>query len=405
MAKFIGQETKKALKNFRINSNHVRYDLIKAIIQIKLAASIANFKSSKLTQEQVEAIKKACLEILTNFDKYKKEFTLPCIQGGAGTSINMNVNEVIANLACKLTGETIHYLDHVNASQSTNDVNPSALKIVSLRQTFLLKEKLRELIYAFNYQASKNKQIKKLARTHLQDAIETSWFAVFKSYAEILERNLKKINQIEQFLYELNLSGTAIGTGLGTTPKFKKEVYTELKKITGLKIKPAKNLMSLTSSSSDFLSLSNTLTVLFTDLSKIATDFRVLASGPNGGIAELKLKELQKGSTIMPGKVNPIIPESINQIYFKLSGNNLTIEHACHAAILELSVMFPVIAESLLDSLQLAINGIDLFTECVKSLKVNKKNSEKHLKNSSSALMSKIGISSYEKIEEAIRKN
>lgn len=403
MQKLIGEETEKALHNFPIPTSRVRLDFMTALVEVKLAASTANGVSGKIAPAHAEAIQAACTRILKNPNDFPELSVLPALQGGAGTSINMNVNELIVAVAKKLTGTQVHSLDDVNASQSTNDALPSALRIACIRKLNLLLATLPKLSKALHVQATKNKKIKKLARTHLQDAVETSWYEIFTSYEEVVKRNQKKLQDMRHFLYELNLAGTAIGNGLNASSQYKQTVFRELKKLTKLPVVPAKNAMSSTSSSADFLTLNQHLVTLYMDLSKIATDFRILASGPNGGIAELRLKELQKGSTIMPGKINPVLPETVNQLYFRISGNTLSVEHACHASCLELSIMFPVIAECSLDSLELAISGVELFTECVKTLTVNAEKSQMNLENSTARQRNGISSMKYGELEQQLK--
>ena len=295
------------------------------------------------------------------------------MQGGAGTSINMNVNEVIASRAQELaSGHTSHANDHVNRSQSTNDVNPSALKLTCLRLTAVLLDNLETLAANFNHKADQFKDVHKLGRTHMQDALPTTLGAEFRSYAAVLKRDGKRIHDVYPYLLELNLGGTAIGNSINASDEYIRGVYEELEKLTGQPVRRADNLMSLTSSPSDFCHLSSAINILFTDIAKIATDIRVLASGPQGGIGEIVIKELQAGSSIMPGKVNPIIPEAMSQIAFDISGKNLTIHQAAQNSSLELAIMFPVLADSLISMLQMSSSGLSVFgSHCIKHITAN----------------------------------
>ncbi len=371
----IGPQTKSSLQNFPFSLPPVQLDLIYAITEIKWAAALANQSTKDLEPSKSSAIISACKQILGG--KYNDQFVTCSLQGGAGTSINMNVNEVIGNLA------KVHPNDHVNMSQSTNDVNPSALKIVCLRLTKTLISNLDHLIKVLNKKTNEYKHIQKLGRTHYQDAVPTTLGNEFATYAAIVARHQQRLSEALNYLYDLNLGGTAIGNAINASPTYIKAVYKELAKITHLSLKPAPNLALGTQSPTDFCHLSSLLTLLFTDLSKIAKDLRFLASGPKGGIAEISLAPLQPGSSIMPGKVNPVIPEVINQSYYLISGHNLTIQHAAEGAGLELAVMFPILADSLITSLKVASTAVTIFADkCIATLTANEANCKKHLENS-----------------------
>jgi len=395
---YYGEQTQKALKNFPFDVYKVHKEFIAGLVEIKRAAAVANFEAGNFSRDISAAIVKACDEILAG--KFKDQFPLRALQGGAGTSTNMNVNEVVANRATEILQKAgknivVHPNDHVNCSQSTNDANPSAIKIASVRLVQDLQKTLHNLVEALEAKAVSFKNVSKLARTHLQDAVPTTLGAEFASYAAIISWHQEKINCAAAYCEELNLGGTAIGNSINASPKYIKAVHRELNKLTGQKFHPAKNLMSQTSSQADFLAVSQAVTALAMDCSKIASDLRLLSSGPRGGLGEIQLAELQKGSSIMPGKINPILPETVNQLYFLISGNNLTIEHAAHAAQLELGVMFPTIADRLLQTLKLTAQVLDQFTKhCIKLIKANKENCKKHLENSTAyatLLVPKIG--------------
>lgn len=331
------------------------------------------------------------------------------MQGGAGTSINMNVNEVLANRATEIIQKqgkkiTVHPNDHVNRSMSTNDANPSAIKIASVSLAQNLEKTLDGLALSLEKKSKQFKDVVKLARTHLQDAVPTTLGAEFGSYAAIIRWHQEKINRVLAFMESLNLGGSAIGNSVNASPKYIKTVYKELNKITGQKFRPAKNLMSQTSSQTDFLAISQAVTALCVDLSKIASDFRLLASGPRGGLGEIKLAELQKGSSIMPGKVNPILPETVNQLYYLISGNNITIEHAAHAAQLELGVMFPTIADRLLQSLKLTAEVVEQFTKnCVDKIQANKARAKELLEKSTAYATLFTPVLGYDVVSAAVK--
>ncbi|MCL5666380.1 MAG: aspartate ammonia-lyase [Patescibacteria group bacterium] len=383
---YYGEQTRKALNNFSFSAPPVSMEFIYAIAEIKKAAANANYLAGNLDRQRRAAIVRACEEILLG--RLDGQFKLPVLQGGAGTSINMNVNEIVAGRANEILREQgeniiVHPNDHVNRSQSTNDVNPSALKVASVRLANRLLKVLDGVITAFEKKAREFQNIPKLGRTHLQDAVPTTLGAEFQSFAETLRRNQKRIKETVPYFLELNLGGTAIGDCVNASPKYLKTVYVELNKIAKLYFKPAASLMSQTSSQTDFAMMSQMLTLLCLDASKIANDIRLLSSGPKGGLGEIVLAELQKGSSIMPGKVNPILPETVNQLYFWVSGSNLSIEHAAQASQLELCVMGPTIADNLIMSLRLAAEVLEKFAkDCVLTLKANKEKCLEHLEKS-----------------------
>jgi len=384
--KYYGEQTQKAIKNFPFHVYRVHSEFIMALAMIKRSAAIANCEAGNFNQSIKAAIVKACDEILAG--KMPDQFPLRALQGGAGTSINMNVNEVVAARATEMLEKqgkkiVVHPNDHVNRSMSTNDANPSAIKIASIFLTRDLQKTTAILANALEAKAKAYKNIIKLGRTHLQDAVPTTLGAVFASYAAIIRWHQEKINRVISYMQELNLGGTALGNSINASPKYIKAVYRELNKLTKQNFHPAKNLMSQTSSQTDFLAISQAVTALCVDLSKIANDLRLLSSGPRGGIGEITLLELQKGSSIMPGKVNPVLPETVNQLYFLISGNNLTIEHAAAAAQFELGVMFPTIADRLLQSLKLTSEVIEQFVKvCINKIKANPKRCKELLEKS-----------------------
>lgn len=377
-----GEQTNKALVNFPFDYHPVNLSLIKAITVIKKAAALANQADGGLTHEQAEAIVTACDEILA--DKHDQQFVTCAIQGGAGTSINMNVNEVIASLATNgnksSSSQVIHPLDHVNKSQSTNDVNPSALRLVCLQELPKLYAAV-DVCHAICLEKSSQwHEVLSLGRTHLQDAVPIRLGDEFAAYAAIFRRHADRLQQLTGMFLELNLGGTAIGNGINASDRYREVVYQELSRLTKQPVRPLANLMAGTSSATDFVFLMQHIVGLFVDTSKIANDIRLLVSGPAGGFAELSLPKQQNGSTIMPGKVNPVIPETINQLYFLFSGSCRTVESAAEAAQLQLGVMFPVIADCVISTLVLATQGLTSFAnQCLHQLEVNEAIIEEHL--------------------------
>lgn len=405
---YYGSQTEQAIENFPFPHHKASLELMYAITQIKKAAASAHAKIGEMDKQISSAIVSACDEILDG--KYDDQFVTIALQGGAGTSINMNVNEVIAARASEISeGNKIHPNDHVNRSQSTNDVNPSALKIVCLSLSDQLLNTVDSLIATIEKRAEEFKSIKKLARTHIQDAVPITFGDEFNSYANILRRDRQRIADTQRYLYDLNLGGTAVGNSINASPEYINAVYEIIQKQIDKRLKKTVNLMSLTSSQTDFYYLSAALCALSLDLSKISNDIRFMASGPRGGIGEIQLQPLQNGSSIMPGKVNPVIPESMNQVYYFISGKHLTIEHAVEGAHLELGIMFPVIADSIISSMKLLISTVNVFnSKCISTLKIDEDMCRKHLESSTAyatLLAPKLGYDTTAKaVKEAIKR-
>ncbi len=403
---YYGDQTAKSIDNFPFPHHKTYIDLIYAIVEIKQAAAYAHREIGEMEASIADAIIQSCQEILLG--GYVDQFVTVGLQGGAGTSINMNVNEVVAARASEILGKPIHPNDDVNRSQSTNDVNPSALKIVCLRLSAKLLESTDKLIHSLEKKGKEFRRIAKLARTHMQDAVPITLGEEFLSYATIIKRDKQRIEEFQKYLYDLNLGGTAVGNSINASNAYIKSVYFHLQKITGLPVVKATNFMSQTSSQSDFYHLSSLLCALSIDLSKIATDIRFMSSGPRGGIGELRLEPLQKGSSIMPGKVNPVIPESINQVYYFISGKHLTIEHAVEGAHLELGIMFPIIADSIITSLKFLESAVKVFNEkCISILVANEEVCKRYLENSTAyatLFVPKLGYDVVSKIvKEAVK--
>lgn len=374
--KLYGSQTQSSVMNFPFDYPLIHKEFIYAMALLKKAAARGNEKAGKITRQQSERIQKACDAIING--TYDDQFVVPALHGGAGTSVHMNVNEVVATLS------KTHANDHVNASMSTNDVNPSALRIASILLTRELIMNIDVLIRAFDEKAQLHKHDRKLGRTHMQDAVPTTYGAEFGSYRDILCRDKKRVENALTALYELNMGGTAIGDGTNAPKIYTETVYKELRKLSGIhELRPLDNLMAGTSSDTDFHFLSSAVTGLFTDISKIATDLRFMSSGPRGGIGEVTFKKLQPGSSIMPGKVNPIICETMNQLYYQIAGRNLTIQLAAEGAHMELGVMLPAIVDALIVILKIASTGVKLFAERgIGSLTVNKERGKELLEQS-----------------------
>jgi aspartate ammonia-lyase len=390
-----GPQTKASLENFPFDYHTVMLEFVYAMVQIKRAAAVANLKAGKIDKKVSDKMVFACDEILKG--KYDDQFVVSAHHGGAGTSVNMCVNEVVGTLA------NAHPNDHVNSSQSTNDVNPSALKIASIKLSEKLLKSLEYLISVMDAKSKEYKDVRKLARTHIQDAVPTTLGAEFGSYRDILKRDKKRIEDALNYFYELNMGGTAIGNKINAPEKYISEFYKEIRQVTGInKLAPAGNMMSQTSSDSDFCFLSTAINILCLDISKMSIDFRFMASGPKGGIGEISFKELQPGSSIMPGKVNPVIAETMNQTYYIVSGKNLSIHQAAEGSHLELGIMLPVITDSLITILKLVDTALVLFADRgIKNIIVNRERCLEHLEKStaySTLLTPRLGYDAVSKV-------
>jgi len=377
---YYGIQTLRAVENFGITGISISHfpDLIVALAQVKLAAARANHEMGLLPDPIARTIFLACEEIING--KLHTHFVVDMIQGGAGTSTNMNANEVIANRSLEMLGysrgdyDHCHPNNHVNLSQSTNDAYPTALAIAFIYSNRKLVEVLKKLIASFRAKGREFAPIIKMGRTQLQDAVPMSLGQEFEAYAVTLEDEVERLEQNASLFCEVNLGGTAIGTGINTTPGYPEAAIRHLRDLTGLPLKLAPDLIEATQDTGAFVIYSSAVKRLALKLSKICNDLRLLSSGPRAGIHEINLPKMQPGSTIMPGKVNPVIPEVVNQIAFKVIGNDLTVSWAAEAGQLELNVFEPVIAQSLFESIEMLKNGMEtLKYRCVDGITANEK--------------------------------
>ncbi|MDO5543846.1 MAG: aspartate ammonia-lyase [Acinetobacter sp.] len=377
---YYGIHTVRAVENFQISSLSVGQSLhfIRALGFVKKAAAQTNFYFQRISQLQLDAIEYATNQLIDFPQQWASEFPIDSYQGGAGTSVNMNCNEVIANIGLEYMGLTkgdysaLHPNDHVNKSQSTNDVYPTALRISLYQRLDDLLLALSNLIETIRSKAIDFQYVLKMGRTQLQDAVPMTVGQEFQAFATLLKEDLRLIDQIRQFLLEINLGATAIGTGVNTPSGYAQYITQRLRELTGLPVKGAEDYIEATSDCGVFILISSTLKRLGCKLSKICNDLRLLSSGPRTGLAEIRLPELQAGSSIMPAKVNPVIPEVVNQIAFKVMGNDLTISMAAEAGQLQLNVMEPVIALALNESIDLLQQGvISLNDKCFAGIQVN----------------------------------
>ena len=379
-----GIQTKRALSNFNISNDKVSLDLIYAMIKVKKAAALANEKLNLLDKNKANAIVEACNIALTG--KYNNQFLTNSLQGGAGTSTNMNVNEVIANIALMLSNKKvgdynyIHPLDHVNMGQSTNDVYPTALRIACINLVRDLSLECSKLQESLQKKELEFEHILKLGRTELMDALPITLGQEFGAYAQAIARDRWRIYKVEERLRQINLGGTAIGTGSNTNRKYTYVVTDILREITNMGLARAEYPVDLTQNNDVFVEVSGLLKALAVNLMKISTDLRFMNCQAFG---EIKLKELQSGSTIMPGKVNPVIPEMITQVAIKVMANDQAISISSANGNFELNAFLPLIADSLLESLNILKESIKIFrTNCIDVIVANEENCKKHLDNS-----------------------
>jgi aspartate ammonia-lyase len=374
-----GIHTLRALENFPITGKAIGTypDLVKALALIKLAAAHANLELGELDGERFDAIAGACQEIIAG--ALHDQFVVDVIQGGAGTSTNMNANEVIANRALELMGRNrgdyrvLHPINHVNMSQSTNDVYPTALRVAACFGIQGLLAAMAELRAAFAVRAEEFRDVLKIGRTQLQDAVPMTLGQEFSTYAVMLGEDESRLTEAMALIREVNLGATAIGTGINTDVGYAKAAIGHLSSLSGLPLEPAPNLVEATQDTGAFVQLSGVLKRIAAKLSKTCSDLRLLSSGPQGGLNEINLPERAAGSSIMPGKVNPIIPEVVNQIAFEVIGNDVTITMASEGGQLQLNAFEPIIGHSLFKSIEHLKSGCrTLAANCIGGITANR---------------------------------
>ena len=400
-----GIHTKRACDNFAITGRHVNSNLIHAFGAVKLAAARVNHELGYLPDEKFDAIDRACREVKNGL--LDEQFITDPLQGGAGTSTNMNVNEVIANRSLQILEdepgnyEIIDPLEDINLHQSTNDTYPSALKVASIDLIRKLERKIVALTESFQKKEKEFAAIVKVGRTQMQDAVLTTLGREMGAYADALARDRWRVYKCEERLRVLNLGGTAIGTGISAPTKYIFQVVKELKDITGFGLARSENLVDGTQNNDVFVEVSGIIKALAATLKKIANDLRLMSSGPKAGLNEIYLPQQQTGSSIMPGKINPVIPESVIQAAMKVFANDNVVSDAVSSGNLELNAFMPVIAEAMLESLEILINITDNFRKfCVDGIQPRKDELKRGINNSTAtitALVEKIG---YKKAEE-----
>jgi aspartate ammonia-lyase len=394
-----GVQTLRAVQNFPISGLRPLPGFIDATVHIKRAAALTHKETGRLEPRLADAIVKAADEVLAG--KHREHFVVDVYQAGAGTSHNMNVNEVLANRANEILGgkrgayAPVHPNDHVNMAQSTNDVIPTAIRLGCLMELGGLEEVFNELAKAFERKGKEFDGVLKSGRTHLQDAMPIRLGQELEAYAGSLRRGLKRVVEAADYLRDLGIGGSAVGTGVNVEPEYPKLMLKHLSKATKLKLREGKDRIQLMQSMGDVAGFSAQLKVLALDLSKIASDLRLMASGPRTGLDEIRLPAVQPGSSIMPGKVNPSIPEMVNQVCFQVFGNDACVSVAAEHGQLELNVMMPVIAHNVLFSMVILTNSARVFAEkTVKGIEANEEQCEYWLERSAAlatALAPQIG--------------
>ncbi|MBR9941352.1 aspartate ammonia-lyase [Lachnospiraceae bacterium Marseille-Q4251] len=373
---YYGVQSLRAAENFHITGLSMHPEIINSLAYIKKAAAITNCEVGIIDKKIANAIVKACDEILEG--KFHKDFIVDPIQGGAGTSLNMNANEVIANRAIELLGgqkgdySIVNPNDHVNCSQSTNDVIPTAGKMTSLRLLKNLKKELRRLYEALSKKADEFDHVIKMGRTQMQDAVPIRLGQEFKAYSVAVMRDINRMDKAMDEMRTLNMGGTAVGTGINADEAYLKRIVPNLVEISGMDFVQAFDLIDATQNLDPFVAVSGAIKACAVTLSKIANDFRLMSSGPRAGFGEINLPAKQNGSSIMPGKVNPVIPEVVNQVAFNVIGNDVTITMAAEAGQLELNAFEPIVFYCMFQSIDTMAYAVQTFVEnCVSGITAN----------------------------------
>jgi aspartate ammonia-lyase len=384
---YFGAFTTRALENFCISGETADPIFISALTLVKKACAHANFETKAINEEQFEAITKACDEILEG--KFDNQFPLDIYQAGAGTSYNMNCNEVIANRANEMLGAKVgeytkvHPNNHVNASQSTNDVIPTATRLAIILATPFLLESLFQVIGSLETIAKKHKDTLKVGRTHTQDAVPITLGQEFDSYAQALRKSLSFIEDQAFELKTLGLGGTAVGTGINTDKRYKKLAVEKLGELVNLKFKSAENLTEIANNMNAFLNFSASLRSLAINLLNLASDLKLMSMGPKAGLMEITLPPVQPGSSIMPGKVNPSILECLEMICVQVQGNDKVVELSAQKSQFELNTMCPIIMTNIMKSLEILTGGLIMLKQkCLDGITINEERISELYENS-----------------------
>jgi aspartate ammonia-lyase len=411
---YYGAQTARAIENFPLSGLRAHPEMIAATALVKKAAARANRELGALSEEVGKAIETAADEVIAG--KWRDQFVVDVFQAGAGTSHNMNMNEVLANRAEELLGgnkgryRLVHPNDHVNRSQSTNDVFPTAMRLASRRMLASLLHELARLEEAFRRKAAEFDDILKSGRTHLQDATPVRLGQEFAAYAVAMKKCRRRIEAAGAELEEIGLGATAVGSGLNASRRYREKVVAHLRESTAFPLRPAEDYFELTQNLDAFAHVSAALRTLALNLIRIANDLRLLSSGPKTGLAEISLPPVQPGSSIMPGKVNPVIAEALNMVCFQVVGNDQAVALACQAGQLELNVMMPGLAHALFQSLEILTNGVRVFAErCVGGISADRERCETYAEQSAAlaaALSPALGYAlAAELAQESLRRN
>jgi aspartate ammonia-lyase len=376
---YYGVQTQRAINNFKISGQLLSSypEFIIGLAFVKIAAAKTNFELGLLPGNLYNNISETCDEIIAG--KYHEQFPIDMIQGGAGTSVNMNANEVIANVVLEKMGKDkgdyqfCSPNDHINLSQSTNDAYPTAIKLGLLLMNRTLVKKLISIVDSFRNKGIEFRDILKMGRTQLQDAVPMTLGQEFEAFAANLEEDIEKLNSNAKLFVEVNMGATAIGTGLNAPIGYAALCAKNLAEVSGFPIVSSPNLVEATSDTGAYVIYSSAMKRLAVKLSKICNDLRLLSSGPRAGLFEINLPPMQPGSSIMPGKVNPVIPEVVNQVCYKVIGNDLTVTFAAEAGQLQLNVMEPVLSHAIMENIQFLCNAMDtLRDKCINGITANK---------------------------------
>ncbi len=407
---YYGIQTMRAVENFQVTGFPILSfpKLIRAVAAIKKAAARVNQRLGLLPDDVADAICRACDEIMDN--KLFENFVVDLIQGGAGTSTNMNVNEVVANRALELLGKkkgdysVVSPNDHVNLAQSTNDVYPTAIKIALTYSIRELSEAMAELISVLRRKEAEFADVLKVGRTELRDAVPITLGQEFGAYATTLGEDVERLSEMCSLLREINLGGTAIGTGINADPRYPKLVCKELRAITGLDLVLSPDLIEATQDTGVFVLTSGALKRTAVKLSKICNDLRLMSSGPRAGLNEINLPALQAGSSIMPGKVNPVIPEMVSEVCYQVIGNDLVVTLAAEAGQLELNAYLPIIAFNMFESTRILRNAMTILTRrCVIGVTANREYCLEMVKKSLGLATALVPYIGYNKAAEIAR--
>lgn len=406
---YYGVQSLRAAENFHITGLNMHPEIINSLAYIKKAAAITNCEAGLLDKRRTQAIVQACDEILEG--KFREDFIVDPIQGGAGTSLNMNANEVIANRAIEILGgkkgdySVVNPNDHVNCGQSTNDVIPTAGKMTSLRLLKKLKKQLLRLHSALEQKADEFDGVIKMGRTQLQDAVPIRLGQEFKAYSVAILRDLNRMDKAMDEMRTLNMGGTAVGTGLNADESYLRRIVPNLSEISGMDLVQAYDLIDATQNLDSFVAVSGAVKACAVTLSKIANDLRLMSSGPRAGFGEINLPAKQNGSSIMPGKINPVIPEVVNQVAFNAIGNDMTITMAAEAGQLELNAFEPIIFYCMFQSIDTLGYAVEtLVDNCIVGITANEERCRQLVENSVGIITAICPHVGYEKTADIAKK-